>query len=175
MKQKNNSKKAVSEVIGYLLLISFAIVMSVIVYQGLKTYIFKDELSCDEGVSLYIDRITCDVNGGNYVLNLTLKNNGLFGIHGYYVKARNISFDKGLPTIDLTENLTYGGNNQTGRIIFLGADNNMYPNERRDSLFLINYPINLIEVIPLRMESYNGKKKPIMCTDARVSSVVTCS
>jgi len=42
------NKKAVSAIIGYVLLVTMGIVMSVIVYNYLKTYVPADALDCFE-------------------------------------------------------------------------------------------------------------------------------
>ena len=47
-------KKGVSVMIGYVLLISFAVVMAGLVYHWAKTYIPREEVKCQEGVSIFI-------------------------------------------------------------------------------------------------------------------------
>ena len=66
------SKKAVSVIVGYVLLISFAIVIGVIVYQWMKTYVPKEDINCPDGTSLFIKRYEYTPE----LLTLYLKNNG---------------------------------------------------------------------------------------------------
>src|SRR3989344_5484172 len=81
----NKKKKvAVSTMIGYILLITFAIVIAGVVYQWLKTYVPKEGLACPDDVSIYVSEYDSPNLGE---LSLTLKNNGQFsigGIHIYY-------------------------------------------------------------------------------------------
>ena len=55
-------KKGVSAIVGYVLLISFGVVMSVIVYSYLKTYTPKDALTCPDGVSIFLKDYITNVN-----------------------------------------------------------------------------------------------------------------
>ena len=73
---KKWNKKAVSNIIGYLLLVAIVIVISMIVYQWLKTYVPTDAIQCDEGVSIGIDDYNYDCEDN--ALNLTIKNSGRF-------------------------------------------------------------------------------------------------
>jgi len=43
------NKRGVSIVIGYVLLIAISIVISILVYQALKTYVPKEALECSDG------------------------------------------------------------------------------------------------------------------------------
>ena len=43
--------------IGYILLITFAIVIAVVVFQWLKTYVPKEGIACPDEVSIYISSI----------------------------------------------------------------------------------------------------------------------
>mgnify|MGYP001569847861 FL=1 len=69
--------------IGYVLLISSAVVMASIVYMWMKGYVPQDSPECSDGVSVMVKDIECV--GGN--LSLTLKNNGLFNVDGLFMKA----------------------------------------------------------------------------------------
>jgi len=80
---RKSNKKGISEMIGYVLLISFAVIMSGIVYIWMKSYVPVDAIQCPDSVSVMVDNLDCV--GGN--LSLTLKNNGLFNIDGLFIKA----------------------------------------------------------------------------------------
>ena len=47
------NKKGLSVMIGYVLLVTFAIIISAIVYQQIKTYLPTEDKVCPEGVSLF--------------------------------------------------------------------------------------------------------------------------
>lgn len=78
-------KKAVSEMVGYVLLVVVAIGISILVYSYLKFYIPKDNLSCQDGTSLVIVKYSC-ISGNPGSLVLTLSNKGLFNISAAYVR-----------------------------------------------------------------------------------------
>ena len=80
-------KKAVSVLIGYVLLVVFAVILAAIVYQWLRTYVPTEGLNCPDGTSIFISETSyCDNQ-----LNLTLKNNGRFDVSGYFLHASNSS------------------------------------------------------------------------------------
>ena len=88
MKKRNSSKKrgkkAVSELVAYVILIVIAISISVTVYCFLKIYVPKAELSCDEGISIELKNYNCNTVDG--IINMTIKNNGMFGVQGLNMK-----------------------------------------------------------------------------------------
>ncbi|HTY43911.1 MAG TPA: hypothetical protein VMC80_01590, partial [Patescibacteria group bacterium] len=51
---KKNSKKGVSEMIGYVILITIALVMGAIVFAWIKSYVPADSLTCPDGVSISV-------------------------------------------------------------------------------------------------------------------------
>ena len=73
-------KKAVSVLIGYVLLVVFAVILAAIVYQWLRTYVPTESLNCPDGASIFIS----DANYCENALSLTIKNNGRFDLAGYY-------------------------------------------------------------------------------------------
>ena len=77
------NKKAVSVLIGYVLLIAGIIVVSGVVYIWLRSYVPRPSIECPEGVSLFIEDMNCE--GSN--LNLSIRNNGRFEVNGYFIKA----------------------------------------------------------------------------------------
>ena len=55
--------------IGYILLISMTIMMSIIVYQWVKTYVPKDLPDCPDGTSVMIKEISLVNLNGRYQKN----------------------------------------------------------------------------------------------------------
>jgi len=80
------NKKAVSELVTYVLLISLAVAMAGATYGWLKFYVQKPfpEQSCPD-VSLIIMDYKCS----NAMLNLTVQNRGRFDVDGYIIKINN--------------------------------------------------------------------------------------
>src|SRR3989338_8510282 len=75
-KIRKENKKAVSEVVSYVLLIVVAISLSIIVYAWIKIQLPKEIIECPEGVSVIIKDYRC--NKQNNIINITFKNNGFY-------------------------------------------------------------------------------------------------
>lgn len=85
------NKKALSEVVAYVLLISISLSLASGVYIWLKNYVPHEnalEVECEENVALIISEYNYSCAGQ---LNLTLKNRGLFDVDGYILRVSNIS------------------------------------------------------------------------------------
>lgn len=84
------NKKALSEVVGYVLLISISLALAGMVYTWLTYYVTPgQEVFCDEDVSVVIRDF--NYSCGSNSLNLTLQNRGLFNVDGYIVRVNNKS------------------------------------------------------------------------------------
>ncbi|MEK6842805.1 MAG: hypothetical protein AABX84_03230, partial [Nanoarchaeota archaeon] len=99
------NKLGISVMIGYILLISMAIMMSIIVYQWVKTYVPQKSIECEDGVSLFVQSYNNDCD--NERLDLTLKNNGRFDIAGYFIHATT-SPTQELAVIDISSETAKG-------------------------------------------------------------------
>lgn len=157
--------------VGYILLVVFVITLSVIVFQWLRTYVPSDEaLDCPEGSSLFATNV--DYCEG--YLNVTLKNNGRFGLAGYYIRAAN-STEQSVATIDLSQYInTSGGSNLLGNAILFSSStdqNTLDPGEESADNFNVSNAsfgnITSIEVIPTRFQEENNRVKFVSCTGAR--------
>src|SRR3989338_6468749 len=147
-------KVAVSAMIGYILLITFAIVIAGVVYAWLKTYVPKEGLACPDGVSIYVSDY--NFNNTEKELNLILKNNGQFSVGGIYIYYSNSSSQE-IATKDLSENLTTGGIRLNPGVKFGWgklAKNNFEPGDENILLFdisgLTDQKIYAIEITPIR-------------------------
>lgn len=159
-------KKGISIMIGYVLLISSAIIIGAIVYNWMKTYVPAESIECPDGVSIFIN----DLNCVNSQLNLTLKNNGRFEIDGYFIHATNSSTQE-LATIDLS---SYAGG--TGGMI--SFPQGLKPNQKIKNVFNFNgasfESVYSIEIIPIKIQAINNKIKLIGCSDSKVKEKVSC-
>ena len=72
--------------IGYVLLVVIAIVMSMIVFQYIRTYVPKDIVECPGGISVFIQEAKYDCDADT--LEVTIKNNGRFNVAGAITKGR---------------------------------------------------------------------------------------
>jgi hypothetical protein len=167
------NKKAVSVVIGYILLIAFGVIMSIIVYNYLKTYVPKDSLSCPNEVSIFIKEIECNSSTGN--LSLRLKNNGNFNLEGYFIYGTtNISQELAVQDLSIFLNNNTGPIRLGNSVAFSSSKNSLPPNEEIFNNFSLGYQIYSIEVIPTRFQGQGIKEKLISCSDARVKQELTC-
>jgi hypothetical protein len=169
------NKKAVSAMIGYVLLITFGIIMGVIVYNYLKTYVPKDPLDCPSGVAISLQDYTCSGNE----LNITLKNNGKFNFAGFFIHASNNTEQK-IATIDLSQYLLEGPNMahkfQNAVILAMGSENTINPG--RSTIYTFqNIPpnIELIEIIPTRFQEQDEIRRFVSCSGAKISEKIICS
>lgn len=161
--------------IGYILLISMAVAISIFVYGWLKTYVPNDLAECPDGTSISIKEVNCLGMGENYTLNLTLKNNGRFNIAGYFIHATNES-DQELATLDLSSKFIRGGTVLGSSILFEEGDTNaMIPNQEKEIIFEFNSQIYSLEILPIRFQDMENKKRLISCGDAKVREVISCS
>ncbi len=177
--QAGQNKRALSVVIGYVLLIAISIVMSILVYQWLRTYVPKDTAKCSDGTSVFIKEIYYDC--ANSRLNITLKNNGKFSVNGYFIHVSNNSNQDSLAVIDLSKNITDGGITSGNSIVFSDTvENALTPTEptntKISSFDVRGYgQLYKIEIIPTRMQEIENKKKLVSCGDAKLEETLTCS
>jgi len=82
------NKKALSEVVGYVLLITMGIFIATIVGAWLKLQVPTSDTgnTCPEETSLVILEYNCTLSGTDKKLNLTIKNKGFFTIDGFTIK-----------------------------------------------------------------------------------------
>jgi hypothetical protein len=161
-----SQRKGVSLMVGYVLLITLAIVMGIVAYNWMKTYLPRDAAECPEGVSVFIKEYKCS----NDQLNLTLKNNGRFDIEGYLIRVGNTT--EAVATRDLTaglRNLSSGEIIANGIIAYLGGENFLKAGDERTSVFddIISMDgINLIEITPVRLQKEGNREKLMICTNS---------
>jgi len=155
--------------IGYVLLIVFALIMGTIVYNVVKTYIPKNVMECPDSVSIFIN----DVYLEDSKLNLTITNNGLFNIAGYFIRATNSSSQE-IATKDLSEFLVQDANAKelNNIVIFIGEDNPMKPNDKQTQIFNLDEEIYSIEIIPVRFQKENNKNKFVSCGGSKIREIV---
>ena len=150
------NRRGISNVLGYVLLIGIVIVLSGIIFVWLKTYVPNDNvLECPDSVSVMLKDVSCSPENG---LTFKLKNNGLFDVEGYIIKAKT-SENQELATANL--NSTLKGNT------FL---NDFFPGEEtEEQKILHDIPIYAIEITPiLFQEDEQGNDRVVLCGNAKV-------
>ena len=177
------NKKGVSEVIGYILLVSFAIIMSIIIYQGLKTYVPVKAQECPDGVSILIKEALCTLNtDGTYNLSLTIKNNGRYNIAGYFIHATD-GPNKTVATFPLIQNLSKGGLNSNvtdfnNAVLFEISTTENFVNI--SSLAQANYTgilkrIYSLDLLPIRFQKEENRLRMASCGKAMTREKITCA
>lgn len=78
------NKKAVSEMISYVILIAIAISISIGVFIWLKDLAnVSPKIDCKDGTSLRLDEVTCSLN----IITIKIKNNGNFNVNGFIIQV----------------------------------------------------------------------------------------
>ncbi len=157
------TKRGLSEVIGYVLLISISLTLASLVFTWLKGYLPNDtsSIECEENVALVIRdfNYTC----GGSILNLTIQNRGLFNVDGYILRVNNGSIsDVGIYTL-----------NKTGRAIPTGElyFDNYTTIQTADTIPKpITGNLTLVEIQPLVLK----KNKLVYCSNFISKQRVSC-
>ena len=171
------SKKAVSVIIGYVLLVTFAVIIGVIVYQWMKTYVPQEDLNCPDGVSIFIEDYSYDCSSKILIINF--KNNGKFNIGGYFIHATS-SPEQELATIDLSKN-----NTDTTSVIvgstgikfgLIGIDNSLKPNDVETERYNLTGTVNIysIEILPIRWQKEKNRNILVSCKDTKIIEGIEC-
>ena len=146
-----NNKKGVSLLISYVLLITIAITLSILVYNWLRWYLVEgDVVQCKEGVSLVIQDYECE-SGDEGWLTVTLKNKGRFNVGGYVLKVH----DRGGAEVGVYTFDPEGSAIETGKVLpdvyYLFSDVQGYDNPNTLKVEELT-EITLIEVQPFIYE-----------------------
>ena len=82
-------KSALSNVVGYVLLISITISLSVLVYGWLRFYVSESDIEeCSDNLNIIIKSYEC-FESPDGSLTVTLKNKGLFTVDGYILRVHD--------------------------------------------------------------------------------------
>jgi hypothetical protein len=170
------NKKGVSIMVGYVLLITIAITMSIIVYQWLKSYVPDQKQECPDGVSLKINDIDCNKTGAKITLNISMENNGRFNFAGYYISITD-GPEQLIATKDISAKLnkTFGGVILGQSIKFSPLGENSFETTMQAThIFNLDKEIYLIEITPTRFEKLESSVAYTACSKARIKQKITC-
>ena len=171
-----SGKKGLSEIIGYVLLISMTMILSVVVYQWIKTYVPKEGIECADGVSVFVQNYSYDCDAKTF--NLSVKNSGRFDIAGYFIHATK-SPEQELAVTDLSTAATENG--KGGAVNhWNGGFSTLNP---ISSGLIMNDDFNLesigqifkIQLVPLRYEVIDGKSRAVSCTNGKITQELVCT
>ena len=170
------NQKGISIMIGYVMLIAFAVITRIIVFQWVKTYVPADAFKCPDETSLFLKDYSYDCSSN--ALNLTFINNGLFSIGGYFIYAAT-SADQELATRDLS--LFNPENKIEGIVKFSGNDDNPFEPGDSPETHLFSWSVSeipeiyFIEIIPIRWQEKNNQKRLVSCGGSKVKELIFCS
>lgn len=149
MRKVIKKKRALSEMVGYVLLVVIAISLSIIVYEWILPQIWQPKEKCDDGVSLVLEAYVCDSNLN--ILNITLRNMGTFSVNGFIIRVGNEAGKKPIyspPAYSETERLQ---GVIVGQIFFVTP---MNPDDSKNFSFLYSNfkSVKSIEIEPTQIK-----------------------
>jgi hypothetical protein len=176
MSLQDKNKRGVSVMIGYILLVTVAVVMGGIVYAWLKSYAPTETINCEDGVSISISDFTYDCQNS---LNVTIRNTGRFSLTGYFIRASNSS-EQELATIDLAPylNQSFGGYKLNTWVKFHETgENTLLPEHQIKNTFQLDGrfgKLYSIEIMAARYQTEDNKKRFVICSDSITRQEFNC-
>jgi len=180
---KKFSKKAISMLVAYSLLIGISVAMAGSVYIWLKYYVSSPLTteSCPSETSIIISDYCCseECGMGNRQLNLTVQNHGYFNISGYIIKMNKV--DPSGKAIAGRYNLCAGAADPCADGDNFFSAGPLPPTFYNSTVF--NYSktdyneIRVIQIEPYRIVSTSktGKLERVLCDKAIVTQKISCS
>lgn len=173
--KKNRKKKGISVVIGYVLLVSFAVIIGVLVYAWMKPFVPKGIPECPDEISIFVKSYDCAPN----YLNLTLENNGRFNIGGYYIYATT-SPNQEFATLDISRNISI----PQDRLFPIGLKfgtvgspkNSLGMGDGEEDKFDLTgfYPVYSVTITPIRWQKEGNKEALVSCKNAVIKEPIIC-
>ena len=161
------NRKAVSLMVGYVLLIAIAVALSTAVFFYLKLYLPDERPECDTDIKLTIDYASCVIDVANAstssIVNINVTNRGLFKVEGAYIKIGDVGreFKEDLnPTLSLTSNC-----------------NNLESVLNPGKIFCGTYSYNAIPTVPQEISVQPViwvNNEPVLCSEAVATRRVVC-
>lgn len=169
------NKRGVSIMVGYVLLITFAVIMGSVIYTWMKSYVPTEPTVCPDGVSVYITEIGCSPGH----MGFYLKNNGRFSVDGYFIRV-STDADQEVATTSIFSKISEStGRGQQGYVRFWDEIGKTYdtlnPGERIPQSYNgLTNDIYLVELVPVRFQTENNLKKLVTCSDAKIRERIIC-
>ena len=165
------NKRAVSLMVGYVLLVTIAIVMGAVVYNWMKSYVPRESLECPDSVSVFIKDVVCEGSAGDYNLMLNLTNNGRFSVDGYFIRAAESS-EQTIASKDISDSIVFGASAAGGVVRW---NNQLSPGKNAfEAGYSLENPIYFIEITPIIYETIENKIRLVNCGSAKVKENVNC-
>ncbi|MBS3092205.1 hypothetical protein J4466_02190 [Candidatus Pacearchaeota archaeon] len=167
-KIRKENKKAVSEVVSYVLLIVVAISLSIIVYAWIKIQLPKEIIECPEGVSVIIKDYQC--NEQNNIINITFQNKGFFSIDGTIIKISNKSNEAPTISAEHVGGIGINQNLENNGFIYFTPSLNPGLNLKANFSYGSFNQINKIQITPFVSSKKLGEKKlyVVLCNEKKI-------
>lgn len=181
MERLVKSKLGVSVMIGYVLLVSLAVIMGGAIYIWMKSYVPQESISCPDGSAIAIKEYNYSCSS-NENITFVLKNNGRFALAGYFIHVSNKT-DQKIANIDLSK-YEYSGDFmkfQTAFVMGIGNENGFAPGDETINIFNWSSSgvgeIYSMEILPVRWQKDdNNKIRLVSCGDDSVAEEsVSCT
>ncbi len=174
---KKQNKKGVSIIIGYVLLVSFAVVLGALIFSWMKGLNpgAGIHLECPEEVSIFIKNYNC--SGDQLTLNLM--NNGRFSIGGYFIRATTSSTQE-IATLDISRNISipetklFPTGIKFGQISDPKNSLSIGKNETDKFDLTGNYPIYSVQITPIRWQEEDNQEHLVTCSEAKITEKIVC-
>ena len=161
IKNLADSKRSVSIIIGYVLLVVIAISLALLVYVWLKNYLPGVSEECPDTTSLMIADYSCSGNN----INIKFRNTGLFSIYGFIARVKNQTggFFYELKTGESIEN--YFG--------ISPYEKGLKPNDEENVLLSFTPYARILE---LQVQPFvlGEKNKPVLCENIITQRIQNC-
>lgn len=178
----SRDKRGVSEMIGYVLLISLAVFMGGALFVWMKSYIPSEKLDCPDDTALSVTQYTYDCAGTPNRIDISLKNNGKFSIGGYFIKA-SYNENASVATTDLSQ---FYVNNQSSFVptynnaVLFGdiGKNGLEPGDGITNIYSLGgtTQIKFIEIIPMRWQKEDNNLRLVSCSDkSQIKEIIKCT
>ena len=162
-------KQGISEIVGYILLITISLSLSFLVYTWMKRQAPTPVIECPDTLSMILQTYSC--NNISHSLNLTLKNNGLYDIQGAIIKV-----SKNNSNIPPIYPLNFTKSSPEGEVVAIGNIEYQFTNNLSSTPVTLffdykNYSttgIKKISLIPL----YATKKEKIICSQQEIQQIL---
>lgn len=158
------NKKALSEIVGYTILIVIALALAsmVTVFLTTQVNIFKPKPGCNEEINLIVGDVACSFSKGE--LNITLINKGLFKADAAYLRFGNET-QKLRQQINKDNFLLFGPGNTDG----------LNPGESSSAIYniseqLISKGSYILELQPAIIQN----KQLVVCENSIIFQTVQC-
>jgi len=162
-----SNKKGISNIIGYVILISITISLSILVYNWLSFYVQEDTTpKCPDGISISIEDYSCSPS----MISIKLKNRGRFSIDGYIMKVHDdINAELGMYEVSTT---LFSNENLIDEKF--KPENIFYKTEDLSKLDLSKLDLSQVTLLEIQPIYFSSQNKIIYCPEV-ITKKVTCN